>query len=167
MKIEKVPGTEVLEQSSEFHDAPVTMNAISLTWQPEGAFHHVGFVVASIHNSVRGFADMLQTEWDEEIFHDPNQGVRVTFLKSRRAGDPLWELVEAADSKSPVHAFAAKGGGLHHVCYVVDKLEQALAEARSLGAIVTRHPMPAVAFGGRRIAWIYTKNRLLIEYLER
>jgi hypothetical protein len=24
-----------------------------------------------------------------------------------------------------------------------------------------------VAFGGRRIAWIYTKNRLLIEYLER
>jgi methylmalonyl-CoA/ethylmalonyl-CoA epimerase len=143
------------------------MNAISLTWQPEGGFHHVGFVVSSIQHSVHPFADMLQADWDTHIFHDPNQGARVTFLKSRYAGDPLWELVEPADEKSPVQSFAAKGGGMHHVCYLVDNMEEALTRARSLGAIVTRQPMPAVAFGGRRIAWIYTKNRLLIEYLER
>ena len=143
------------------------MNAISLTWQPEGSFHHVGFVVASIPNSVHGFISMLQADWDEEVIHDPNQNVRVTFLKSRRAGDPLWELVEPVDDKSPVHALAAKGGGLHHVCYVVDDLERALSDARSLGALIARQPVPAVAFGGRRIAWIYTRNRLLIEYLER
>jgi methylmalonyl-CoA/ethylmalonyl-CoA epimerase len=143
------------------------MNAISLTWQPEGAFHHMGFVVGSISNSVQGFADNLGAEWDEQVFRDLNQRVRVAFLKSRQAGDPLWELIEPADEQSPVHSFAAKGGGLHHVCYVVDNLEQALANARSMGALITRQPMPAVAFGGRRIAWIYTKNRLLIEYLER
>ena len=143
------------------------MNAISLAWQPEGAFHHVGFVVSSIEKSAPAFADMLQADWDTHIFHDPNQGVRVTFLQSRRAGDPLWELVEPADGKSPVQSFAVKGGGMHHVCYVVDNLEEALTRARSLGALVARQPMPAVAFGGRRIAWIYTKNRLLIEYLER
>jgi hypothetical protein len=45
------------------------MNAISLTWQPEGAFHHVGFVVASIPNSVQGFASMLQADWDKQVFH--------------------------------------------------------------------------------------------------
>jgi methylmalonyl-CoA/ethylmalonyl-CoA epimerase len=126
----------------------------------------VGFVVASIQNSVQGFASMLQADWDEQVIYDPNQNVRVTFLKSRHAGDPLWELVEPGDKQSPVHSFAAKGGGLHHVCYVVDNLEQALADARALGALVTRQPMPAVAFGGRHIAWIYTRNRLLIEYLE-
>lgn len=143
------------------------MNAISLTWKPAGAFHHVGFVVASIANSVQGFASLLQADWDEQVFYDPNQGVRVTFLKSRCMDDPLWELVEPAGEQSPVYAFAAKGSGLHHVCYVVDKLEQALADSRSLGALVTRPPMPAVAFGGRRIAWIYTRDHLLIEYLER
>jgi methylmalonyl-CoA/ethylmalonyl-CoA epimerase len=143
------------------------MNAISLTWQPEGSFHHVGFVVSSIASSVQGFAAMLQADWDQQIFHDPNQSVRVTFLKSRRDSDPLWELVEPADAKSPVQSFAAKGGGLHHVCYVVDDLEQALTAARARGSLVTRQPMPAIAFGGRRIAWIYTRNRLLIEYLER
>jgi len=143
------------------------MNGISLTWQPEGSFHHVGFVVPSISNSVESFAAVLQADWDGQVFHDPNQGVRVTFLKSARGADPLWELVEPADEKSPVQSFAAKGGGLHHVCYVVDNLNQALADARSRSAIITRQPMPAVAFGGRCIAWIYTKNRLLIEYLER
>lgn len=144
------------------------MNAISLTWQPKGAFHHIGFVVASIATSIQGFVSLLQADWDERVFHDPNQDVRVTFLKSRRSEeDPLWELVEPADALSPVQAMAMKGGGLHHVCYVVENLEQALAEARSKGAIVTRKPAPAVAFGGRRIAWIYTRNRLLIEYLER
>lgn len=143
------------------------MDAISLTWHPEGFFHHIGYVVASIADSVQGFGNMLQADWDEQVYHDPNQGVRVTFLKSRRAGDPVWELVEPAGERSPVQAFAAQGGGLHHVCYVVDNLERALAEARGLGAIVTRPPLPAVAFGGRRIAWIYTRRRLLIEYLER
>ena len=143
------------------------MKAISLTWQPRGAFHHVGFVVASIAASVKTFANSLQADWDEQIFHDPNQGVRVTFLVSRREGDPLWELVEPADERSPVSTLAEKGGGLHHICYVVENLEQAVAEARALGALITRQPKPAVAFGGRRIAWFYKKNRLLIEYLER
>jgi methylmalonyl-CoA/ethylmalonyl-CoA epimerase len=144
-----------------------SMTATSLSWQPEGTFHHVGFVVKSIANSVNGFAAILRAEWDEQVFHDPKQGVRVTFLKSAEAADPLLELVEPADQESPVQSFAAKGGGLHHVCYVVEKLEDALTRARSLGALIAREPMPAVAFGGRRIGWIYTKDRLLIEYLER
>jgi len=143
-----------------------SISATSLRWQPVGSFHHVGFVVRSIENSVQSFAAALQAEWDEHIFHDANQGVRVTFLKNSAVGNPLWELVEPVDGKSPVQSFAAKGGGLHHVCYVVEKLEDALTRARSLGAVIAREPMPAVAFGGRRIAWIYTKNRLLIEYLE-
>ena len=143
------------------------MNAISLTWKPAGSLHHVVFVVSSIQTSVQGFADMLQSNWDTHVFHDPNQGVRVTFLQSHKAGDPLWELIEPADEKSPVQSFAAKGGGLHHVCFVVQNLGEALEQARTRGAIVTRPPMPAVAFGGRRIAWVYTKTRLLIEYLER
>jgi len=143
------------------------MDAISLKWQPQGSFHHVGFVVASIQQSVDGFADLLRATWDGQIFDDPNQGVRVTFLASQRPGDPLFELVEPANSESPVQSFVAKGGGLHHVCYVVENLEQELTRARVAGALITRQPMPAVAFGGRRIAWIYTRNRLLIEYLER
>src|ERR1700691_1878383 len=130
---------------------------------PEGTFHHVGFVVASILGSVQGFIDVLQAEWDGAIFHDPNQMVRVTFLRGKHAGSPRLELVEPAAENSPVIPFLKKGGGLHHLCYEIDNLEVQLGLSRAQGAIVVRPPLPAVAFEGRRIAWVYTRNKLLLE----
>lgn len=142
------------------------MGPISLSWVPQGTFHHVGFVVASIQDSAPSFAASLQATWDGEIIHDPNQVVRVTFLRGKHSADPLVELVEPAGEKSPVLSFLQRGGGLHHLCYQVDNLEEQLRRSRAAGGLITRAPLPAVAFGGRRIAWVYTKNRLLIEYLE-
>jgi methylmalonyl-CoA/ethylmalonyl-CoA epimerase len=66
-----------------------------------------------------------------------------------------------------VSNFLRKGGGLHHVCYEIDDLESGLQEARRAGLITVALPAPAVAFGGRRIAWICSKRRLLMELLER
>jgi methylmalonyl-CoA/ethylmalonyl-CoA epimerase len=143
------------------------MSSIALTWAPEGTFHHVGFVVASIQETVQSFIESLDAEWDGQIIHDSNQEVRVTFLRSKNPADPLFELVEPASEKSPVLSFVRKGGGLHHVCQVVDSLDATLLQCRSRGMIVVRPPLPAVAFGGRRIAWVYTRNKLLLEYLER
>jgi methylmalonyl-CoA/ethylmalonyl-CoA epimerase len=139
----------------------------SLHWSPAGKFHHVGFVVAAIEECAPSFAEALEADWDGHIIHDPNQLVRVSFLRSRSAGDPLFELVEPAGENTPVLAFLKKGGGFHHVCFEVEDLEGALNRVRSLGALITRQPMPAVAFGGRRIAWVYTRQKMLIEYLER
>ena len=130
-------------------------------------FHHIGFVVASIQDAAPGFLDALHEEWDGKIFHDPNQAVRVTFLHSHHPGNPVLELVEPAGEKSPVIPFLKRGGGLHHLCYEVDCLEEQLAVRRAQGGLIVRPPLPAVAFGGRRIAWVYTKNKLLLEYLER
>jgi methylmalonyl-CoA/ethylmalonyl-CoA epimerase len=142
------------------------MGPISLSWVPQGTFHHVGFVVGSIQDSVQSFAASLDATWDGEIIHDPNQVVRVTFLQSKHPSNPLLELVEPAGEKSPVLSFLQRGGGLHHICYQVDDLEEQLRRSRAAGGLITRPPLPAVAFGGRRIAWVYTKNKLLIEYLE-
>lgn len=146
---------------------PQTIASIAETWQSAGTFHHVGFVVKSIAATAENFAASLGAEWDGVIVHDPKQSVRVSFLRSRNPGDPLMELVEPVGDKSPVASLAKQGGGLHHVCYVTDSLEQQLETCRAQGALIVCPPVPAVAFGGRRIAWVYTKNRLLIEYLER
>ena len=143
------------------------MASIPLSWVPQGTFHHVGFVVASIQNSVKGFAESLEADWDGVITHDPNQVVRVTFLRSKSDSDPLFELIEPAGEKSPVIPFLKKGGGLHHLCYEVKELEKQLELIRSQGGLIARPPLPAAAFGGRRIAWVYTKGKLLLEYLER
>jgi methylmalonyl-CoA/ethylmalonyl-CoA epimerase len=143
------------------------MASIAQAWVPQGNFHHFGFVVSSIPATVKSFMESMSLDWDGHTIHDPNQGVRVTFLSSKNAADPLVELVEPVGADSPVSSFLKRGGGLHHVCYVVDSLDEQLKECHTKRALVVRPPLPAAAFGGRRIAWAYTRNKLLIEYLER
>jgi methylmalonyl-CoA/ethylmalonyl-CoA epimerase len=130
-------------------------------------FHHVGFVVKSIAEIGEEFARSLGTEWSGEIIHDPLQEAKVTFMFWGGRQGPALELVEPAGDKSPLHSFLTKGGGLHHVCYEVDSLDKQLQQSRSAGCLVVKQPLPAVAFGGRKIAWVYTPQKLLVEYLER
>ena len=132
----------------------------------EGRLHHVGFVVASIDRDIVGFQSSLSATWDGVIFHDPQQKVRVTFLSTGNPHDAQIELVEPAAEDSPVTKFVQKGGGLHHLCYEVRDLDKALGRARAQKATVVRRPKPAVAFQGRRIAWIVTPQNLLVELLE-
>ncbi len=142
------------------------MASVALTWKPAGSWHHIGFVVASIGDTAPQMALLLGCEWDGTVILDPIQQSKVTFLRSLREGDPLFELVEPEGKDSPVGKFLQRGGGLHHVCYEVDDLEAQLQRSRSHGALVFRQPAPALAFGGRRIAWVFSKTKLLIEYLE-
>lgn len=137
------------------------------SWTPAGKFHHVGFVVPSISETANSFARTMSMQWDGEVVHDPNQKVRVSFLHGESPTDALLELVEPAGDDSPVLGFLKRGGGLHHVCFVVSSLEKQLEESRSQRSLVVRPPLPAAAFGGRRIAWVYTRQKLLVEYLER
>lgn len=131
------------------------------------SFHHVGYVVSSIAKVGHAFARSLGAEWDGVIIHDPLQEARVTFMRCGGPETPAVELVEPAGEKSPLHKVVAKGGGLHHICYEVDSLDVQLSQSRSAGCLIVKDPLPAVAFGGRRIAWVYTRQKLLVEYLER
>ena len=128
--------------------------------------HHVGFVVPSIQESAEPLAVSLGASWDGNIVFDPHQNVRVTFLQGAHSADSQIELVEPGDPQSPVSQFLERGGGLHHLCYEVENLESHLEFCRSVGTKIIRAPMPAVAFGGRRIAWALMKRRLLVEFLE-
>lgn len=128
--------------------------------------HHIGFVLASIEDSAEAFALSLGATWEGKIFFDPVQKVKVSFFKGAHGGDAMFELVEPGGTESPVTRFLERGGGLHHVCYEVADLDGHLAHCKSVGVIIIRPPVPAVAFDGRRIAWALTKKRLLVEFLE-
>jgi len=109
----------------------------------------------------------LGADWDKTIFHDPLQKARVAFLRTPCPADALIELVEPAGEGSPILQFLQKGGGLHHLCYEVEDLDAHLRTMRQKGAVVVRRPLPAVAFENRRIAWTFTGQKLLLEFLER
>lgn len=129
--------------------------------------HHLGIVVASIAKAAEQFSTSMASQWDGKIIHDPVQRVCVAFFTPLDTRNPVFELVEPASDASPVSNFLKTGGGLHHVCYEIDDLESGLRDAKALGFAVVAMPAAAVAFEGRRIAWICSRNRLLIELLER
>jgi catechol 2,3-dioxygenase-like lactoylglutathione lyase family enzyme len=129
--------------------------------------HHIGFVVASIRQVGSQFAESLGVQWSGEIIHDPLQEARVTFLRVAGPETPAVELVEPDGEKSQLHNFLRRGGGLHHLCYEVDSLDAQLVQSRSAGGLILRKPLPAAAFGGRLIGWVFTREKLLLEYLER
>jgi methylmalonyl-CoA/ethylmalonyl-CoA epimerase len=133
----------------------------------EPRLHHVGYVVADAAEALPQWVASLEPQWVSEIFHDPLQKVNVVFLQPAAEDGVQVELVAPAGEGSPVAPFLAKGGGLHHLCYEVDSLEDRIATMKRRGAVVIRPPKPAVAFGGRRIAWMVTRERLVLEYVER
>lgn len=81
-------------------------------------------------------------------------------------GGATVELIAAASDSSPVAKSAASGGGFHHICYEVDRLDQRVEEMRGQGLLLVRGPDPAILFGGRRVAFLFSRIGGLIELLE-
>jgi methylmalonyl-CoA/ethylmalonyl-CoA epimerase len=135
--------------------------------QADQRFHHTGFVVASIAAVIEGFCRAVGGKSWSQTWHDTLQGVRVAFIYPSHANDPCIELVEPAGPGSPVAKYLERGGGLHHLCYEVGNFDEVVRAARGRGLVMVRRPQPAVAFGGRRIAWFLTQEKLLLEYLEK
>jgi methylmalonyl-CoA/ethylmalonyl-CoA epimerase len=128
--------------------------------------HHIGVAVSSLEDAVPAYRAIFGYELLSGPFEDALQRVSVCFLGSGRPGEPAIELVAPAAERSPIGAVLARGVGAYHVCYEVPDVEAALAHARAHRCVIVSQPVPAVAFGGRRIAWFYMPTRQLVELLE-
>ena len=82
-------------------------------------FHHMGYVVPSIEDSVRKFAPISNDSFliDRNNFVDNFQKVNVSFIQLK--GNLRLELIEPNHKDSPVHRFLEKnpGGGYHHIAF--------------------------------------------------
>ena len=127
--------------------------------------HHVGIIVASIERAGREYRQLLGLEQRGEVIEDPLQQVKVQFWAC--AGDTFEiELIEPCGPDSPAYAALQRGGGMNHLCYEVSDIVASLEQARRDGAVQTRDILPAAAFGGRRIAFVYYHHLGLIEFVE-
>jgi len=102
---------------------------------------------------------------ESPVIHDPKQQAYVQFLKL--TGDTvLLELVSPDAAESRLQAALSKGYPLHHVCYSADDIDQACGELRRRGMTLISPPVEAVAFQGRRIAWLIGRGQMLMELVE-
>ena len=109
----------------------------------------------------------LGATWDGHIIHDPLQEARVTFMRCGGPETPAVELVEPAGDNSPLQNSSLGVEACITSAMKSISLDIQLEQSRGAGCLVVKNPLPAVAFGGRRIAWVYTRQKLLVEYLER
>lgn len=130
------------------------------------SLHHVGYAVASIESITGLYRNCFGYEVCSPIIHDPIQTAYVQFL--RLPGDHTYlEFVAPDGPNSKLKGAIRKGGGLNHLCYQVDDIDTATAQLQEAGMRVLSQPVPAAAFPGRRIAWLFGEDGLPVELVEK
>jgi len=128
--------------------------------------HHIAIVVKDIDLATEDWVRRLGCEVRTPIIHDPTQNAYVRFLS--QPGDTVFlELVTPDRPDSKLSNALDKGGGLNHLCYATDDIEEALRQMRRQGMVVLQAPVAAAAFPGRRIAWLIGRDPIPIELVER
>lgn len=126
-------------------------------------FHHIGVAVKDL-NATAAVYELGGYKRSDSVF-DSIQNVNICWLT--KEGMPIVELLAPVDEKSPVNKTLEKVGvSPYHCCYVVDKLEDAVAELRKQKYIMVSKPAKAVAFCGSRVCFLFNKNVGLIELVE-
>ena len=125
---------------------------------------HVGIVVGSLDRAAAYYTATFGLRPVNGRIVDPLQDVELQFLEDD--GGTRLELIRPLSADSPAARALSQGGGLNHICYRVENLEASVEALVANGAKVVREPLPAVAFDGRRVTFLYTRERELIEFVE-
>jgi methylmalonyl-CoA/ethylmalonyl-CoA epimerase len=125
--------------------------------------NHIAVAVTDIEGALSFWRDGLGLDVDyvEDV---PSQKAVVAFLP---VGESEVELVMPAAADTGVAKFLAeRGGGMHHLCFEVDNIEEMLAQLKSKGVrLINETPM---ALPGRRMAFVHPKSTggVLVELYE-
>ncbi len=130
---------------------------------PEGAnFHHLGYACASLARDRAQF-EQLGYRAEGEPFADETQGIAGLFMTGP---GPRIELLENLPGRTTLTPWLTQGTKVYHFAYEVPSMDVALAWARGQRAVTTVKPVPAIAFGGRHIAFVMLRNGWLLEFIE-
>lgn len=133
------------------------------------AIHHIGIAVESIEDSITYYTDFLGMQQETDIILDEIQKVRVVLLQPNKdsTNSTRIELIEEAGTPSPITKILKSNNRMYHFCLEVESIDDKLETAREHGSIIIQKPVPAKLFDGRKIAFIFTPDRYIIEILQK
>ncbi|PVX50828.1 methylmalonyl-CoA epimerase [Balneicella halophila] len=123
---------------------------------------HIGIAVASLDEAIPFYEKVLGLECYaiEEV---ADQKVKTAFFK---VGQTKIELLESTDPEGPIGKFVEKtGGGMHHMAFAVEDVQQALDDAAAEGCrLIDKAPRPGAE--GLQIGFLHPKStqRVLTEF---
>jgi methylmalonyl-CoA/ethylmalonyl-CoA epimerase len=113
---------------------------------------HLGIAVPDLEAALRAYRAL---GFEVEAVHEvPTEKVRAAFLP---VGESRLELLEPTEPGSVIARFLEKRAGLHHVCVLVEDIEQALADLKAAGAaLIDERPRPGA--GGCKVAFVHPRS---------
>lgn len=115
--------------------------------------NHVAIAVPDLEASLTFWRDALGLAVDH-VEDVPSQKSMVAFIP---CGDSEVELVKPTAEDTGVAKFIAeRGGGMHHLCFQVDNIEEMLADMKAKGIrLINETPQ---ALPGRKMAFVHPKS---------
>lgn len=124
-------------------------------------FHHVGIATDSIDSFSRRINDVSTGEAKD--FADPLQGIRGRFIE---IGNMNLEILEPLDDDDTLSPWLSVGNRIYQIAFEVDDLDAEIESARLQKIRVVREAQPAIAFEGRRVAFLMPAPGILVELIE-
>ena len=128
--------------------------------------HHVGVLVVNIAAEVELYVQRFGYQIRSALIHDPVQTAFVQFV-SLSTDSAFLEFVAPDGPNSKLSNALRKGGGVNHLCYSTTSIDEAVQRLWDSGMLVLQTPLSAVAFRGRKIAWLMGNDSVPIELVER
>ncbi len=132
------------------------------------ALHHVGVVTRDVEAAAALYRALGYDT--SETFHDPVQKAAIVLCsrKGRAEGDPIVEIIAPEGASSPAAGWLKRvRAGAYHTCYEVASVVASVEALRALDFAALTEPVPAVAFGGRRVVFLWGALTGLLELVER
>ena len=125
--------------------------------------HHIGIASNNIQEAIERHKALFGLRQVTSVVEDPVHKVSAVLLSDARG--VFIELIAPLTDDSPVSNILKKGISLYHVCYLVENLDETLKKIRRKAVVISK-PAPAKLYGGRRVAFVYTLDNYVVEFLE-
>ena len=125
---------------------------------------HIGYAVKRIDRAMNSF-EKLGFSFDP-IIDDTDRNVKIAF--GVKDGYRI-ELVAPLDRKleSPVDQYLSNAPGTpYHICYESDDFDAEIEDLKNQGFKIVIDPKPAIAFGGKKVVFLFSLAVGLVELVE-
>lgn len=121
-----------------------------------GRLNHVAIAVPDLDATAAKYRDLLGAEVSAPV-DLPEHGVTVVFVELENS---KIELMQMFGRNSPVAGFMDKnpGGGVHHICYEVNDLDESAQRLIQGGARVLGDGEPKIGAHGLPVLFLHPKD---------
>lgn len=124
---------------------------------------HIGYAVKKMDKAIESFSKLGYVF--EEIFTDEKRGIYICFGNNDSFRIEL--IAPIPGMESPADGWLKKNGpSPYHICYKSKNLDEEIEGLSKQRFTLVIPPDTAIAFGGKRVAFLYNLQQGLLEIVE-